>query len=592
MKSDDILRTVGAIAASMIVIFIYMHYFGSAPPPPAPTVTAPALAPAEAPTQAPAGAPTRAAATTGAAQSAAVPAPTIAEPTVQGDVSARKVLRTAQQEVELTARGGRIWSWRLPEYARLPSDPSQGAVDLVSPEARAAQTEPMVLLTGDAALDATINEAPCVLDDTPPTAEDLNARKLPAGTQRVTFRWSDGAGLALSKSFYLPPTGYTSRVEWALSRNGQPVQGASMTWGPSISRLEQGVDPSHAQRGMAAYPAGSDVQRLAPLEAGDPKATDTMWAGADVPRWLALDDQYFALAVVPQAPGSASIRRVAVNGTSQLKLASAAAVVTVYAGPKADRALRAADVELGTNLSAMTPWGFWGFLAKPLYAALAFFHGYVGNWGWAIVILTVLIRLLFIPITHRSMVNMRKTQKDMARLQPKVQKIKDAFKDREAKEKDRVKKMELRRKQQEEMMELYKREGVNPMATLTGCLPMLLQMPVLIAMYTVLSVATDLRGAPFFGWIQDLSSRDPYWVTPIVMGVTMLVQQLMTMTKTEDPQQRAQQRMMLIVPVIFTYMFMNFAAGLVIYWLVNNLLSIAQQVMINRHADKPATATA
>ncbi len=444
-----------------------------------------------------------------------------------------------------------------------------------------------MLLTGDAALDATVNEAPCVLDDSAPKAEELAARNLPEGTQRVSFRWADGAGLAMEKHFWLPPEGYLARIEWSLTRNGQRIPGVAMTWGPSIGRPAEARDQSqYAYRGHAAVAIGGKVERVV----AEKQSGDMVWTGADVPRWLALDDQYFAVALVPHDPSAASVRVVQAAGAKSLKLAVAAGEIVLYAGPKSDRVLRGVDQALGTSLVGLVPWGFFGFIAQPLYAVLSFFHGLVGNWGVAIVILTVLIRLLFIPLTHKSMVGMRKTQQQMAKLQPKIHKIREGFKEREAKEKDRVKKMELRRKLNEEMMELYKREGVNPMASLTGCLPMLLQMPILFAMYTVLSVATELRGAPFFGWIADLSAKDPYWITPIVMGATMLIQQLMSMTKTEDPQQKSQQRMMLIMPVIFTWMFLNFPAGLVVYWLVNNVLSIGQQVLINRHADQPASA--
>jgi YidC/Oxa1 family membrane protein insertase len=213
-------------------------------------------------------------------------------------------------------------------------------------------------------------------------------------------------------------------------------------------------------------------------------------------------------------------------------------------------------------------------------------HGLVGNWGWTIFLLSVLIRLAFFPLMHRSMVKMRRTQQDMARVQPKIHKIKEKYKD--------ARDMDSRKKMNEEMMELYKREGVNPMASLTGCLPMLLQIPVMFAMYTVLTVSVQLRGAPWFGWIRDLSASDPFFVLPIVMGATQLLQQIMTMTKTEDPQQRTQQRMMLIMPVVFTWFFVYMPAGLVLYWLVSNVLGIVQQYFINRHADAapPAAAAA
>ena len=152
--------------------------------------------------------------------------------------------------------------------------------------------------------------------------------------------------------------------------------------------------------------------------------------------------------------------------------------------------------------------------------------------------------------------------------------------------------MESRRKMNEETMALYQKEGVNPMSSLAGCFPLLLQLPVLYGMFRMLTVVVELRGAPFFGWIVDLSAPDPYFITPIVMGVTMFAQQLMTMAKTEDPQQRSQQRIMLFMPLMFTYFFLWAPSGLVVYWLVNNILGIGQQYFVNRHTKRAATAAA
>jgi YidC/Oxa1 family membrane protein insertase len=131
-------------------------------------------------------------------------------------------------------------------------------------------------------------------------------------------------------------------------------------------------------------------------------------------------------------------------------------------------------------------------------------------------------------------------------------------------------------------MELYKKEGVNPMGGITGCLPMLAQFPILIGFYNMLTVAVELRGAPFFGWIQDLSVKDPYWITPLLMGATMFAQQKMAMSKIKDPQQLQQQRMMLFMPIMFTVICLQMPAGLVLYWFVNNLLGMGQQWLVNR----------
>jgi YidC/Oxa1 family membrane protein insertase len=226
----------------------------------------------------------------------------------------------------------------------------------------------------------------------------------------------------------------------------------------------------------------------------------------------------------------------------------------------------------------MVNWGIFSFIAVPLYGFLVWLFGIVGNFGVAIIIVTVIIKILFFPLTQRAMVNMRKTQERMSTLQPKMKAIRERFK----KKKD----PDARKKMNQEIMALYQKEGVNPMGGLAGCLPLLLQLPILYAMYRVLSNALELRGAPFFGWVHDLSLADPLMITPIVMGATMLAQQLMAMTKAKDPQQKQQQRMMLFMPIMFTFFFINMPSGLVLYWLVNNILGIGQQWLINRQAAK------
>jgi len=173
----------------------------------------------------------------------------------------------------------------------------------------------------------------------------------------------------------------------------------------------------------------------------------------------------------------------------------------------------------------------------------------------------------------------------MKRIQPRIKALRERYHRLEKKEAEKGNfraRHELRQRQNEEMMEIYKQEGINPLGSLSGCLPLLLQIPILYAFYSILSIAIELRKAPFILWIKDLSQKDPYYVTPIVMGVTMLVQQIMTSSSIPDP---AQRRMMYIMPVMFTWMFVQFPAGLVLYWLVSNLLGIAQQYLINKQAD-------
>lgn len=229
----------------------------------------------------------------------------------------------------------------------------------------------------------------------------------------------------------------------------------------------------------------------------------------------------------------------------------------VYFGPKNIDYLSAA----GENLKEVVDFGFFAFLSKPLHLCLKFFYDYVHNYGVSIIILTVIIKLLFWPLTQKSYTSM----KAMQTLQPEMKKLREKYRgDKEG----------LNRS----MMELYKDHRVNPLG---GCLPMLVQIPVFIALYKVLLGTIELRHAPFAFWITDLSVKDPYYITPIIMGATMFIQQKMT-PSTMDP---LQAKMMLAMPVVFTFIFLNFPSGLVLYWLVNNLLTIFQQYLIYR---KPA----
>jgi YidC/Oxa1 family membrane protein insertase len=230
---------------------------------------------------------------------------------------------------------------------------------------------------------------------------------------------------------------------------------------------------------------------------------------------------------------------------------------TLYAGPKEHQRL----LKQAEGMTYTVDYGWLTVIASPLFDLLHYIHGWVKNWGWAIIILTILIKLVFYPLSaasYKSMANMR-------RVQPKMQSIKERYGDD-------------KQKQQQAMMELYKTEKINPLG---GCLPIVVQIPVFIALYWVLLESVEMRQAPFALWITDLSSADPYFVLPVLMGATMLVTQLLS-PQMGDPLQR---KVMMALPVVFTVFFAFFPAGLVLYWVVQNLLSIAQQWMITRQVE-------
>ena len=240
--------------------------------------------------------------------------------------------------------------------------------------------------------------------------------------------------------------------------------------------------------------------------------------------------------------------------------------IVLYAGPKEYSRLESFRIGLEETI----PLGWFWFIGLPLFHLMKWLYKILGNYGIAIILITALIKVIFSPLTHKSY----KSMKEMQKLQPKITALQKKFKDD-------------KQKLNIEMMNLYKTHKVNPVS---GCLPMVIQIPVFIALYNVLSYAIELRHAPFFWWIQDLAAMDPYYILPVVMGISMLIQQWMTPTApTADP---IQSKMMLLMPVIFTFMFLSFPSGLVLYWLVNNVLSIAQQTVTNKYLSPPAPTEA
>lgn len=288
--------------------------------------------------------------------------------------------------------------------------------------------------------------------------------------------------------------------------------------------------------------------------------------------WAGWSDNYFISAIMPEYSDMASFivhkpeettyrASITCPTASFLEGDTALFRYGLYIGPKDMEALKAA----GSDLQESIILGWFGFIAKPMLSSLKFFYKYTGNYGIAIIILTIVIKILFIPLTHKSQQSMKKMQKDMAKIQPELKALREKFKG------------DPKQRQQEEMA-LYKARNINPAASLGGCLPMLLQIPVFFALYRALWSAIELRHAPFFFWITDLSAKDPCYVTPIIMGASMFAQQAMTPAMGTSEQAK----MMKFMPLIFTFMFLNFPSGLVIYWLVSNLLTIGQQVITNK----------
>lgn len=281
--------------------------------------------------------------------------------------------------------------------------------------------------------------------------------------------------------------------------------------------------------------------------------------------WAAMIQHYFISAWVPPAATTSSYySRAMPNGlytvgmvTDPIAVApgqTATVQAKLYAGPSIAKELE----KTAPNLNLTIDFGLFWFISGIIFWMMQLIYDFIGNWGWSIVLVTIIIKLIFYPLSAKSYRSMR----ELKRLQPKIEAIRERYKDD---------KQQLTQK----TLELYKQEKVNPMS---GCLPILIQIPVFIALYWVLVESVELRQAPFILWIQDLSQHDPYYILPILMGASMFIQQLLN-PPAPDP---VQQKVMLAMPIVFTVLFANFPAGLMLYWFVNNTLSFLQQWMVMR----------
>lgn len=292
-------------------------------------------------------------------------------------------------------------------------------------------------------------------------------------------------------------------------------------------------------------------------------------------KWIAQEDKYFFASLVPITPvEEAKVWKIKDTPMIAFRGKPGINSFILYAGPKEYDTLKTLNV----GLEHIVDFGFFSIIALPLFWILKMFYNLTGNYGWAIVLLTTVVRIPFIPLVNKS----QKSMKKMQDIQPKMAEVKEKYK----KDPQRM---------QKEMMALYKTHKVNPLG---GCLPILLQIPVFFALYKILMISIELRNAPFMLWINDLSAPDTLFghipsmfpliggfavgPLPILMGATMVIQQKMTPTSL-DP---TQNKIMMLMPVIFTFMFLNFASGLVLYWLMNNIFSIAQQFYVNQKLAK------
>jgi YidC/Oxa1 family membrane protein insertase len=566
-------RTFLAIALSMAVIFIYQTFFVKPPPPKQKPVQQ-----TEQTTTAPA-----------AKQGETEKAP--AKPAATEQIVATKIVAAEEKTISekdilvetplyiavFTNQGAALKSLKLKNYYKtLPPDRRYNLTDFLKifqpkkDEVKGAELIELVDVKEGMPrpLSITFPESNINVqakDTYEANADALDLIKTP-DKYRLTFTRTYPNNLKIEKMYTFHPDKYNLDLEvrvYNLSQN--PItQNAALNW-------NQYVDPkaakdSYGHAGPITY-ISKKVNRVdvAKIEKDETLGPDVTWGG--------FESKYFIASLIPQNPSLTSVLiakdannmvSLGLKGPKTLIPPGQAGLFSyaLFLGPKDHSILKKQGADLGlenaVDFESWMPGLKW--MSLSLLIALKWINQYVHNFGIAIIILTILIKILFWPLGNMSY----KSMKEMQKLQPKVAELREKYKDD-------------RNKIGQETMALYKAHKVNP---LSGCFPMLIQIPVFFGFYTALLYSIELRHAPFFWWIQDLSDKDPYYITPIIMGATMFMQQKMS-PPMGDPMQA---KVMMFMPIIFTFLFLNFASGLVLYWLFNNIISIGQQVYINKRA--------
>jgi YidC/Oxa1 family membrane protein insertase len=387
---------------------------------------------------------------------------------------------------------------------------------------------------------------------------------MPAGADelRVPLTWTDGHGLTVTKTFTFKRGQYAIGLTYEV-QNDSPTPRSLAYYAQFLrhwvhaSRSYFDVE-TYSFKGPAVYD-GTKTEDLKVENEADSKYSQTVTNG-----WIASLQHHFVAAIVP-APGQADKIQLQVRGQQYL-LSTTGPMVTIPAGGKAEFSeklfigpkLQSQLAATAPNLERTVDYGKLTVLAHPVFMVLVWVHGLVGNWGWSIIIVTALIKLLFYPLSQASGRSMAK----MRAVAPRMKQIQESYKDD-------------REKLGRAMMELYKKEKINPLA---GCLPMVVQIPFFISFYWVLLESVEMRQAPFMLWINDLSSRDPFFVLPLLMGGAMFAQ----FKLNPAPPDPMQAKIMQFMPLVMTGMMAWFPSGLVLYWLTNTVLSIVQQWRVNQ----------
>ncbi len=536
-------RLILAIVLSFLVLMGYQYFFVKPNKPAATPVETQSTTPA-APLP---GTSAQAQEQTKAAAAEAKPAPVEAAPApdlgaVAGRTEQDVTVETSLFRAVWTNKGGVLKSWKLKHHKSSVKED----LELVPAQAGEIGRYPFSLGLDDAALAGLLNSS---FFEASRAALELRDGE----TGEVRFVFSDGASVKAEKTFRFTGGSYALETEIRVWKNDQAVS-PSVLWGPGIGNpsADELKQSFSANKGSAVY-TGGKVFRMNERKY---KREQSSYNFVD---WAAYEENYFvALFVLPPQKGQAAFLQEAA-GQVPAYFVYVTEPRLAFIGPKDTEALKA----FGHEAKKVVNFGMFGSIAEIMLVAVKFFYKLVPNWGIAIILLTIVIKLIFFPLTYSSTKSMAK----MAELQPKVKAIRAKYKKAKSD-------IAQRREMNEEMMKLYKEHGVNPAG---GCLPMLIQLPVFWGVFRMLVVSVEFRHAPFALWITDLSVKDQYYVTPVLMGITQFISQKMTPTSA-DP---STAKMMYIMPLVMTIFFMNFQSGLVLYWLTTNVLQIGQQAIMN-----------
>ncbi len=467
---------------------------------------------------------------------------------VSGQAEENIIVDTSLYRAVWSNKGAVLKSWQLKKYL----DDDKENLELISRKANDAKVFPLFLNSDDSQFDSLVNSS---LFDSSETRLSLKD----GAKAKLRFVYADERGNKVEKIFAFQDGRYDFNIEIRAFKNNQKID-PRVVWGPSFGNLSPAEMKKRlgGSTGIAVFPPTKVARR------DERKFNPEKGNAFNFVQWAAYENNYFAAIFILDPQKSSAVFLKQGTAESPLFYLSMDHIQTAYIGPKNHDTLD----KWGHQTKKIIKFGLFGWISEILYKSILVVHKAFPNWGFSIIILTLIIKILFFPLTYSSTKSMSKMQE----LQPKIKALRGKYK--KAK-----KDIGQRRKMNEEMMKLYKEEGINPAG---GCLPLLIQIPIFWGFFRLLSVAVEFRQAPFMLWIKDLSVHDPLYITPILMGVTQYISQKMTPTSA-DP---SQQKMMLIMPVIMTVFFLNFQSGLVLYWLTNNVLQIGQQYIMNRMMKK------